>query len=103
MTSPTASSFSALTPNSNVTPFPTANVILHLANTFPPPPATTPERFKVWNEVEVGDSDPPSGSIPNTSIRDLMASFSDSEEDRANVSVVEADSASLSHSVENVT
>ena len=103
MTNATASSFSALTPNSSVTPLPASKVILHLAKTLPPPPATCPERFRVWNELDCGDSVPPSGSIPKTSIRDLMASLSDSEDESAKVSVWEAEEDSLSHSEVNVT
>jgi hypothetical protein len=66
ITSLVASSFSALTANSSVTPAPDWNVIRQRARTFPPPPETIPERLRVWTVFDVGDSVPPRASMFST-------------------------------------
>lgn len=75
------SSFSDRTANSNMTPEPCWNVILHFATTLPPPPETIPDRFRVCTVVELGVSVPPSASMPSTSINDLQASAKNGQRD----------------------
>ncbi|ELU39911.1 hypothetical protein AG1IA_06061 [Rhizoctonia solani AG-1 IA] len=68
-----ASSFSARTPNSSVTPSPAAYVIRHRASTFPPPPTTNPLNCNVCTDLLVGFSVPPRGSIPRISMSESHA------------------------------
>ncbi len=68
-----ASSFSALTPSSRVTPWPREKVIRQRTKTLPPPPVTRPDSWSVCTDVDCGTSVPPNGSMLRISIIESQA------------------------------